>query len=161
MTDLGRSGLRLCFDVGQVRIGVAKCDRDQILAVPVQTLQVDEQTGSVIRELISEIEPAVIYVGLPINLKGANTASTQAAIDFAQQLSQVAAVIDDAIKIRLVDERLSTSSALGALRDSGKSVRESKGLVDQAAAVEILELALAIEKRTGTLAGTEISPDNK
>jgi len=161
LTDLAASGVRLCFDVGQVRIGVAKCDRDQILAVPVQTLLADDQTVSKVGELIAEIDPGVIYVGLPINLKGANTQSTQAAIDFATAISQFRAVIDEAIEIRLIDERLSTSSALGALRDSGKSAKESRGLVDQAAAVEILELALAIEKRTGMLAGTEISLDNK
>jgi len=161
LTDLARSGVRLCFDVGQVRIGVAKCDRDQILAVPVMTLQADDQADANVSALISEIVPAVIYVGLPINLKGANTASTQAAISFADQLSQTEVVTSQEIEIRLIDERLSTSSALGALRDSGKSARDSKGLVDQAAAVEILELALAIEKRTGSLAGTEISPQSK
>lgn len=161
LTDLVRSGVRLCFDVGQVRIGVAKCDRDQILAVPVMTLLVDDQTDANVTTLISEVAPAVIYVGLPINMKGVNTASTEAAISFADQLSQTEVVTSQEIEIRLIDERLSTSSALGALRDSGKSARDSKGLVDQVAAVEILDLAIAIEKRTGSLAGTEIQPQSK
>jgi len=156
LTDIARSGVRLCFDVGQVRIGVAKCDRDQILAVPVMTVPVDEQTTMVIAELIADIVPAAIYIGLPINLHGRNTASTDFAVTFATQLTQSLITSNQDIPIRLIDERLSTTSALGALRDSGKSARKSKSLVDQAAAVEILELALAIEKRTQALAGTEI-----
>ena len=156
MNNTARSGVRLCFDVGQVRIGVAKCDRDQILAVPVMTLPVDEQTTMVVAELIADIEPGAIYIGLPINLHGRNTASTESAITFATQLTQSLNAVNQDIPIRLIDERLSTTSALGALRDSGKSAKESKGLVDQAAAVEILEHALAIEKRTQALAGTEI-----
>lgn len=156
MTDLPRSGVRLCFDVGQVRIGVAKCDRDQILAVPVMTLRVDESTQRSIAELIAEIEPAAIYVGLPINLHGKNTESTQSAISFAKDLAQRLAETGMTPEIRLLDERLSTSSALSSLRNSGKSAKDSKELVDQAAAVEILELAIAIEKRTSALAGTEI-----
>ncbi len=156
MTERPRSGVRLCFDVGQVRIGVAKCDRDQILSLPVMTLQVDDQTNAKVAELISEIEPAAIYVGLPINLHGKNTQSTEFAIAFAETLAKMLDATNADVAIRLIDERLSTSSALGSLRDSGKSAKESKGLVDQAAAVEILELALAIEKRTDALAGTEI-----
>lgn len=156
-----QSGVRLCFDVGQVRIGVAKCDREQILAVPVLTLSVDEQTVNKVAELIADIVPAAIYIGLPINLHGNNTLSTESAITFATKLAQSLIANNQDIPIRLIDERLSTTSALGALRDSGKSAKESKGLVDQAAAVEILELALAIEKRTQALAGTKISTEYK
>ena len=123
--------------------------------MPVTTLTVDSNTSTNIAELIAEIEPAAIYVGLPINLSGKNTQSTDSAIEFAEALAKTLSTTA-AIEIRLIDERLSTSSALGSLRDSGKSAKASKGLVDQAAAVEILELALAIEKRTDALAGTDI-----
>jgi len=157
LTERPRSGVRICFDVGQVRIGVAKCDPDQILSVPVMTLQVDDQLNAKVFQLIAQIEPGAIYVGLPINLQGKNTQSTESAILFAQDLAETIKTSDTAIEIRLIDERLSTSSALGSLRDSGKSAKESRGLVDQAAAVEILELALAIEKRTEALAGSEIA----
>jgi len=156
LTDLPRSGVRICFDVGQARIGVAKCDRDRILAVPVMTLKADEQIALKVAELITDIAPGAIYVGLPINLHGQNTQSTEFAITFAEELAKSIGPSTDEVAIHLIDERLSTSSALGSLRDSGKSAKESKGLVDQAAAVEILELAIAIEKRTGKLAGTAI-----
>jgi len=129
--------------------------------VPVITLTVDDNTSTVIAELIAEIEPAAIYVGLPINLSGKNTQSTDSAIAFANALAKILRAAGTSIEIRLIDERLSTSSALGSLRDSGKSAKASKGLVDQAAAVEILELALAIEKRTDALAGTEIPLSDK
>lgn len=127
------------------------------MAVPVMTLPVDEHTSESIAQLISEIEPAVIYVGLPINLHAQNTQSTQYALDFARTLSNMTSVSERDIVVRLIDERLSTSSALGSLRASGKSAKDSKDLVDQAAATEILDLAISIEKRTSVLAGTEIS----
>ena len=111
--------------------------------MPVTTLTVDSNTSTNIAELIAEIEPAAIYVGLPINLSGKNTQSTDSAIEFAEALAKTLSTTA-AIEIRLIDERLSTSSALGSLRDSGKSAKASKGLVDQAAAVEILELALQV-----------------
>ena len=158
LTDLPRSGVRVCFDVGQARIGVAKCDRDQILAVPVMTLNMNEKTAQKVAELIADIAPGAIYVGLPINLHGQNTQSTEFAISFADDLAKSFDASTGHIAIHLIDERLSTSSALGSLRNSGKSAKESKDLVDQAAAVEILELALAIERRTGVLAGTK-TPD--
>mgnify|MGYP002136263436 CR=1 FL=1 len=156
LTKLPHSGVRICFDVGQVRVGVAKCDRDQIMAVPVMTLRMDEAIQASVDQLITEIEPSAIYIGLPINLNAQNTQSTEHAIEFAKRLAQLPSVLDRGISLRLVDERLSTSSALGSLRASGKSAKESKEIVDQAAATEILELALAVEKRTSALAGTEI-----
>jgi putative Holliday junction resolvase len=47
----------------------------------------------------------------------------------------------------MVDERLSTVGAARQLKESGLSTRESKAAIDQAAAVAILEHAIAIEKR--------------
>lgn len=159
--NLSRSGTRVCFDVGSVRVGVAKCDRDQMLAVPVLTLANDESLIQAAMQLILDLEPGAIYVGLPINLKGQVTASTQAALDFAQALSSSLLKTSFMGEVRLIDERLSTASALSSLRDSGRTTKDSRGIVDQVAAVEILEFAMSLEKHTGGLAGTQLANHNQ
>lgn len=158
---LSMSGVRVCFDVGSVRVGVAKCDRDQILAVPVLTLTNDESLVSAATRVILDIEPGAIYVGLPINLKGQVTASTQAALNFAEALSLDLRKVSFVGEIRLIDERLSTASALSSLRDSGRTTKDSRGIVDQVAAVEILEFAMSLEKHTGELAGAQLANHNQ
>lgn len=147
------NGVRLAIDVGTARIGVARCDRDQIMAMPVTTLKVSDADSiksaiTQIIEFVSEFDCSAIYVGKPISLKEHETASTQMALDFAK-------LICDSVQIpvRMLDERLSTVSAAMQLRASGKSSRDSKSVIDQVAAVILLDHALAIEKATGTLAG--------
>jgi len=136
-------GRRLAFDYGDVRIGVAVCDPDAILATPVITLKNnDEHLWQQIDELIEEYEPVHMYVGAPKHLSGAASASMQKSEEFMNLLSE-----RTGIACSLVDERLSTVGAAKQLKESGMSTRESKAAIDQAAAVAILEHAIAIEKR--------------
>ena len=74
------------MDVGTVRIGVAKCDPDGMLAVPLETIAAGDRAIARAMEIIKDEQPIVVYVGNPVSLKGEATASTQAAIDFAQTL---------------------------------------------------------------------------
>ena len=153
MTSLPANGSRLCFDVGQARIGVAKCSADQILAVPVSTLKPSE---TLIAEIASQLiaEPVgAVYVGLPVNLSGQHTASTELAVEFASSLRSQIVALALAIPVHLIDERFSTTVANRNLTAAGKSARESRSVVDMAAAVEILNFALEIEKRDQALAG--------
>jgi len=145
-------GVRLAIDVGSQRIGIARCDQDQILAVPVATLVRDGQHFAEILRLANEHKVELIYVGNPISLKGSVTKSTQDAVDFALDLA-----IKTELPIRLVDERLSTVTAQTNLRSAGKSTRTSRKVIDQVAAVIILDHALAIEKAKGTLAGEPVT----
>ena len=140
--------VRLGIDVGKARIGVARTDIDATLAVPVETVTRNGNAAEHISEIAREYSADIIYVGLPLSLKGEQTASTQDAVDFATELAQVT----DAT-VRLVDERLSTISAAQSLQSAGHTVKSSKGIIDQAAAVVILEQALSIEKSTQTWAG--------
>lgn len=140
--------VRLGIDVGKARIGVARSDLDGTMAVPVETVVRNENASRRINELADEYAATVIYVGLPLSLKGTDTASTQDARDFAREL---AGKIN--CEIRLIDERLSTVTATQSLRSAGYSARSAKGIVDQAAAVVILEQALTIEKSTQEWAG--------
>ena len=136
-------GRRLAFDYGDVRIGVAVCDPDAILATPVITLKNnDEHLWQQIEELIQEYEPIHIYVGAPKHLSGAASASMQKAEEFKALLSE-----RTGITCSMVDERLSSVGAARQLKETGMNSRDSKAAIDQAAAVAILEHAIAIEKR--------------
>lgn len=149
-----RRGVRLGIDVGKARIGVARCDPDGMLATPVETVPRDDASIARITVLAGECEAMEMLVGLPLNMRGEDTASTADAREFAARL---AAASD--LPVRLVDERLSTVSAHAALRDSGRSQKKSRSIVDQVAAVVLLQQALDVEKSTGRPAGTPVSQE--
>lgn len=149
--------VRMALDVGSVRIGVARSDPDGIMAVPVVTISQSEKSIDEALTVAREYSATVIYVGKPVNLKGDSTASTEMAIDFAKALhAQIQGSSLD-IEVRLIDERLSTVSANNAMQSAGKSQRQSRQVIDQAAAVVILEHALASEKSAGHHVGTLIT----
>jgi len=146
-----RSGVRLGVDAGKARVGVAVCDRDGLLATPVATLSRGDRTVGELRELVSEHAAIEVVVGLPLSMRGDDTASTADARMLADQL---AAALD--IPVRLVDERLSTVSAQRALHQSGRSVKASRPVIDQVAAVIILQNALDFERSAGRPPGTVV-----
>ncbi|WP_067890035.1 Holliday junction resolvase RuvX [Nocardia vaccinii] len=147
-TDPGR-GRRIGIDVGTVRIGVASCDPDGILATPVETVpRAGKGKGGAgrgkgapatdltrIAEIVREYEAVEVIVGLPRTLRGENGASATLAERFAKSLQLV---LPD-VPIRLSDERLTTVAAARALRDSGVRARGQRQMIDQAAAVSILQ----------------------
>jgi putative Holliday junction resolvase len=145
-------GSRLAIDVGSVRVGVARSDPDGILAVPEVTLARDAQTLGRISALVDDYDARIVYVGLPLGLDGHVGAAGAAAEGFAGDLARTLAV-----PVHLVDERLSTVSAQRSLQEAGRSTRESRAYVDQAAAVVILEGALARERADGTRAGRAVT----
>ncbi len=146
-----RRGTRLGIDVGRARIGVAKCDPDGLLATPVETVPRNEGSVARILVLAEEYSATELLVGLPLNMRGEDTASTVDSREFATALAEASG-----LPVRLVDERLSTVSAHAVLRDSGRSQRSSRSIVDQVAAVVLLQQALDVEKSTGTPAGTPV-----
>jgi putative Holliday junction resolvase len=137
-----QSGRRIAFDYGDVRIGVAVSDRDSILASPLTTLtNGDAKLFAKIQELITEYEPIAIYVGEPMNMSGDSSSSANKARNFADRL-----IAEFSIPVRMIDERLSTVSASKSLRLSGINAKSARSKVDMAAAVAILEQAIALEK---------------
>ncbi|OWP22089.1 Holliday junction resolvase RuvX [Microbacterium sp. AISO3] len=146
-----RQGVRLGVDVGTARIGVARCDRDGLLAVPVETVPRGEGDVARISALAAEYDAVELVVGLPVALSGRETASTADARGFAEALAAAGH------PVRLVDERLSTVSAHSALRGSGRSQRSSRSIVDQVAAVVLLQQALDVEKSTGNPPGASVA----
>jgi putative Holliday junction resolvase len=148
-----RRGIRLGVDVGKARVGVARCDPDGMLAVPVETVPRSDASVERIAELCAEWEPIELVVGLPVNMRGEETLSTTDAREFAAALGE-----RTGLPVRMVDERLSTVSAHSALRSSGRSQKKSRSIVDQVAAVVLLQHAIDTEKSTGTPAGAIIEP---
>ena len=136
-----RPGTRIGVDVGRARVGVARSDRDGLLATPVETLKRDSTTIPSLLALVTELGPIEVVVGLPLSLSGSDTESTTDARDFARSLAEAAGV-----PVRLVDERLTTVSAQRALHDAGRRARGSRPVIDQVAAVIILQNALDSER---------------
>lgn len=145
-----RRGRRLAIDWGRARIGVAACDPDGLLAHPVETVPNDQFAVRRLGELVTEYEPLEILLGMPVNLAGHHGEAAQAMAGVADLLSRHLAA-----PLRVVDERLSTASAARKLGSSGRSARQRRGVIDQAAAVDILEQALEFERQTGRPAGTQ------
>lgn len=150
-----RPGRRLGVDVGQARIGLAVTDIHAILASPLATVARLDSLADSVESVIAAAADAgdllEIYVGVPINLQGKSTLSTQDAVSFAEALEE-----KFGLKVRLVDERLTTSMANNQLKQIGKSQKDARATIDQMAAVAILEFALSVEKNTGLAAGLTI-----
>ena len=133
----------MAFDYGEVRIGVAMCDPDGILASPLPTITNNPRTlNESLTALISEFTPIRIFVGLPVNMSGSAGESAQKAEYFAALLRELFP-----IEVVLVDERLSTVSAQKRLKEAGVSSKDSKKYIDSMAAVEILEQGLLREQQ--------------
>ena len=149
-----RLGRRLAIDVGTVRIGVAACDAECIIASGLLTISRGPEVAQAIESLlvlIDDVNPVEIYVGLPANLSGSHSPSTLDAISFAKSLQATTS-----IQVRFIDERLTSVTANSNLRASGKNTKNSRHVVDQVAATIILEQALSIEKTSGQVPGKSI-----
>lgn len=135
-------GVRLGVDVGTVRVGVAASDPDCIMAFPLETVQRSAVAVREVAQLAQDRGAIEVIVGLPRHLSGAEGSSAQDARNFAQELAEL---LD--VPVRLIDERLSTASASRAMREAGRSSRKQRNVVDQAAAVVILDSALDALRR--------------
>ena len=148
-----RPGVRIGVDVGSVRVGVASCDPSGTLASPVRTL--DRRGGSDVEELVGivrELDAIEVVVGLPRSLSGEEGPAARS----ARQYARVLASRLEGVQVRLHDERLTTVDAHRGLRESGVSGREQRSIVDQAAAVLILQGALEAERSTGRPPGERV-----
>ena len=141
-----RTGRRVSFDPGSVRIGVAVSDLDGILASPRPALAAGDL--SAVMAVVEEVQPLEIVVGLPLGLDGGEGSAAQRARQFASDVARATSR-----PVRLVDERLSTVQAQRGLHDQGRSVRQSRDMVDSASAAVVLQHALDAERSTGAPPG--------
>ncbi len=149
MTTFPRVGRRLGVDVGEVRVGVALSDPSGVLATPLVTLKRDRRGGTdldALAALVSEHEVVEVVVGLPRTLAGRHGPAARAAQAYARAL---AGRIGDGVAVRMTDERLTTVSATRMLAQRGVRGRKQRAVVDQAAAVEILQGWLNARGGTG------------
>lgn len=151
--------VRFGIDVGKARIGVARSDPDGLLATPLETVTRDtEGTGHVdrIAQLVAEYSAGELYVGYPLNLRGESTPSTEDAVRVAREIAA-----GTGLPVRLIDERLTTVSAARQFQAAGRSASRSRSVIDQAAAVILLQQALDQERASGKPAGREIEVDDE
>jgi putative Holliday junction resolvase len=166
-------GARLGVDVGMARIGLAASDPDGLVATPVETVprvlapggkggsggkggKSARGTTADVARIVAEAEErlaAVVYVGLPRHLSGKEGAATADARAFAARLVVALAAAGQAAEVRLVDERMTTVSAHQALHAAGRKSKRHRSVIDQAAAVIILQSALDAERAKGERAG--------
>jgi putative Holliday junction resolvase len=133
-----RLGVWLGLDVGAVRIGVARSDPRGLLAVPVETVPADPRgTRDLdrIAELVAEHHAVGVVLGLPRTLAGRDGPAVRAAREFGTALRERI----DPVTVRYVDERMTTVLAQRNLTASGVRGRAKRAVVDQAAAVQILQ----------------------
>lgn len=144
-----RSGVRIGLDLGSKRIGVARCDRDGLLAVPLTALDAEADWHSALRALLDEYQVIEVVVGIPVSLRGSKDIAAQAVLARVAELKTAF----PGLPIRGVDERMTSAIANRQLREAGHSAKSARTHVDALAAAGILEFALETERRTGDAAG--------
>jgi len=147
-----RKGRRLGVDVGDVRVGVACCDPDGLIATPVETVAAGPGCIGRLAELAAEYDVIEVVVGLPLSLSGRNGPAATKVRAFTAELAE--AVSPTAV--RLVDERMSTMTADIQLRESNRSGRSKRAVIDQVAATVILQAALDAERIRGNAPGERV-----
>jgi putative Holliday junction resolvase len=151
--------VRIGVDVGSVRVGVARSDPSGFLATPVETVPRDTRRGSDLARIagiVTAHEAVEVVVGLPRSLSGREGDAAEQARKYAVAIARRVAPVP----VRVVDERLSTVTAHRELREAGVKGRRHRPVVDQAAAVVILQSALDAERASGRAAGSLVEPEN-
>ena len=134
------------MDVGKVRIGLAASDPDGLLATPVRTVvrtAAKDDGLAEIADVVREYDAIEVIVGLPVTLSGEERQAAADVREFAERLARKVTPVP----VRLVDERMSTVVATRRLSDRKVRGRRRRAVIDQAAAVEILQGWLDAERR--------------
>jgi putative Holliday junction resolvase len=135
--------------VGDARIGVAQSDPSGLIATPVETVRRGPGDLARIAAITTESEAIEVVVGLPRSLSGGEGPAAVRVREFAHAIAGAVAPVP----VRLCDERLSTVTAESVLRERGKKGQKRRAVVDQAAAVVILQNALDTERTAGAAPG--------
>lgn len=140
------------MDVGSVRVGLAACDPAGVIASPVRTLVRDPQHDADVAEIADEARARAaveVVLGLPLSLDGSEGPAALRALEYGAKIVRSL----PGVPVRLVDERLSTVDAHRALHAAGKKEKQFRAVVDQAAAVVLLQAALDAERGSGRAPG--------
>lgn len=128
----------LGIDYGKARIGLAASDDLGMLAHPVETVPAADRDASIARiaEVVDKRGILDVVVGLPLHMNGDEGLAVEGVRKYVKHLKKQ---LPETIRYHEVDERLSTSMAMDKLHAAGRTARNAKGIIDQAAAVEILQ----------------------
>ena len=140
------------MDVGDARIGVATCDPAGVIATPVVTVPATSASVRRLVELAREHEVMEVVLGLPTSLSGREGPAADKVRSYAGRLARAL----HPVPVRLVDERFTTVTAERVLRERGKKGQRRRAVVDQVAAVEILQSALDGERTSGRAPGETV-----
>jgi putative Holliday junction resolvase len=149
--------VRVGVDVGSVRVGVARTDPSALVATPVETVPRDARGRADldrIAQIVRDAGAVEVVVGLPRTLRGDEGSAAASARQYATAIARRVTPVP----VRLVDERLSTVSAHRTLREAGVRGRRHRPVVDQVAAVVILQSALDAERASGREPGILVVP---
>ena len=129
-------GTALCFDFGEMRIGVAMGEHMLAIAHPLTTIEAESNDDkfAAIGALVKEWQPSVLVVGLPLSMDGEEHAMTLLSKKFARRLDG-----RFGIPVVMIDERLTSSEASQTLKEMGIGGRRQKPMLDQVAAQHILQ----------------------
>jgi len=147
-----RPGRRLGVDVGDARIGVATCDPGGVIATPVTTVPATAASVFRLVELAREHDVMEVVLGLPTSLSGREGPAAAKVRSYAGRLARAL----HPVPVRLVDERFTTVTAERVLRERGRKGQRRRAVVDQVAAVEILQSALDGERTSGRAPGETV-----
>ena len=151
-----RPGVRLGIDVGSVRIGIAASDPTGLLARPVETVPRGAGDLDRIAALALDLEVVEVLVGLPVSLSGREGPAAESVRAFASEIGLRLRPLG----VRLVDERNTTVDAHRALAAAGIRAKDRRAVIDQAAAVIMVQTALDAERMTGNPPGTSLQLDD-
>jgi len=126
----------LGIDYGEARVGVACSDDLGMLAHPVETIEVRriEPVGRIV-QIVKERGAGIVVIGMPYRLDGSRGSAAQKVEEF---MARVTGALPD-LRVISHDERLTTTTAQGKLHAAGRTVKNSRAVIDQAAAMEILQ----------------------
>ncbi len=131
----------LAIDYGTVRHGIAVSDDLGMLAHPLETVPAANESQSFrrIAQIVQERRIEIMVLGIPVRLNGVEGTAAARVRAWGAKLR---AALPESLHWEEVDECLTTASAAAKLREAGRSVKQSRAIIDQAAAVEILQIFL-------------------
>ena len=126
------------IDFGRARIGISASDDIGMLAHPLETVPASDLDRAVerIMEVVNDRSVRDVVVGLPLRVSGEEGTAVEGVRDFVRELKKS---LPASVMFHEVDERYTTQMAMEKLHQVGRTAKDSKGIIDQAAAVEILQ----------------------
>lgn len=144
----GKASRVMAVDYGEARMGLALSDELGLLAHPLETVPGADKARAAARiaALVAEKGVTTLLMGLPLRMDGTEGSAVEKVRHF---LGRLRPLLPESVEIVEIDERLSTVAAMAKLHEAGRTVKNSRAHIDQAAAMEILQEYL--DARPGAL----------